>query len=245
MQLSFVGCGDAFGSGNRFNTCFHVTGNEVDFLIDCGASSLISLKKLGIDLKSIKTILITHFHADHFGGIPFLILDAQFSRREAPLTIAGPPGLRDAFNRVMEAAFPGSSKVQQRFGLTLLELPPHEVTIIGSLRVAPYPVNHGNPDGLNYYAYRISDGERVVAYTSDTGWTDELIEVGRNADVLIAEAYFYDKKIKGHLDLITLVKHLGLIRPKRLILTHMSNNMLERLPHITYESAEDGKIIKI
>ncbi len=48
MQLQFVGCGDALGSGGRFNTCFHVTGERANFLIDCGASSLLALKRLGI-----------------------------------------------------------------------------------------------------------------------------------------------------------------------------------------------------
>ena len=96
MQLQFVGCGDAFGSGGRFNTCFHVTGDDVNFLIDCGASSLPALKRLGIARDDIDLILITHFHGDHFAGLPFLLLDAQFSRRSRPLVIAGPEGNRDA-----------------------------------------------------------------------------------------------------------------------------------------------------
>ena len=93
MQLRFVGCGDALGSGGRFNTCFHVTGASVNFLIDCGASSLPALKRLGIAREAIDLILITHFHGDHFGGLPFLLLDAQFTRRTRPLVIAGPAGI--------------------------------------------------------------------------------------------------------------------------------------------------------
>jgi ribonuclease BN (tRNA processing enzyme) len=68
MKLQFIGSGDAFGSGGRFNTCFHVTGSHINFLIDCGASSLIALKKNLINLNDIQTIFITHFHADQFGG---------------------------------------------------------------------------------------------------------------------------------------------------------------------------------
>ena len=80
MQFTFIGSGDAFGSGGRLNTCFNVTGEAVNFLIDCGASSLIGLKERQIVLNDIQAIFFTHFHADHFGGLPFLILDAQFSR---------------------------------------------------------------------------------------------------------------------------------------------------------------------
>ena len=70
MKVHFHGCGDAFGSGGRFHTCFQCVGNDVNFLIDCGASSLIALKANDVALNAIKTILITHFHADHFGGVP-------------------------------------------------------------------------------------------------------------------------------------------------------------------------------
>lgn len=78
MKLTFVGCGDAFGSGGRFNTCFHIAATKTNFLIDCGASSLIAMKRFGIDRNAIDTILITHFHGDHFGGLPYFVLDAQF-----------------------------------------------------------------------------------------------------------------------------------------------------------------------
>ena len=78
------------------------------FLLDCGASSLVALKKAGIDRGAIDAILLTHFHADHFGGIPFFILDQQLNvKRTRPLLIAGPPGLRDWYARAMALAFPG------------------------------------------------------------------------------------------------------------------------------------------
>src|SRR6266481_1503687 len=63
MHLQFVGSGDAFGSGGRFNTCFHVVAEELNFLIDCGASSLVAMKRLGIDRNAIDLIVLTHYHA--------------------------------------------------------------------------------------------------------------------------------------------------------------------------------------
>jgi ribonuclease BN (tRNA processing enzyme) len=95
MELRVLGCGDAFGSGGRFNTCFHVETSATRFLIDCGASALIAMRRFGVEPNGVETVFLTHLHGDHFGGLPFLILDAQLvSRRTAPLTIAGPPGLR-------------------------------------------------------------------------------------------------------------------------------------------------------
>ena len=102
MQVQFVGCGDAFGSGGRQNTCFHVTGNAVNCLIDCGASALPALKRYGIVRNDIDLILITHFHGDHFAGLPFFLLDAQFARRTRRLVIAGPEGIETKLPQVME-----------------------------------------------------------------------------------------------------------------------------------------------
>src|SRR3981189_1718229 len=122
MQLQFVGCGAAVVSGGRFNTCFHITGESVNFLIDCGASSLPALKRLAIARDAIDLILITHFHGDHFGGLPFLLLDAQFTRRARPLVIAGPEGIETLLTQVMEALFENSSKTKQRLDLSVIAL---------------------------------------------------------------------------------------------------------------------------
>ena len=147
MQLRFVGCGDALGSGGRSNTCFHVTGNSVNFLIDCGASSLPALKRLDIARDDIDLILITHFHGDHFGGLPFLLLDAQFTRRTRPLVIAGPQGIETRLAQLREALFEHSSKTQQKFELSVVALEPGETRRFGAVDVTPYPVVHGESGG--------------------------------------------------------------------------------------------------
>jgi len=243
MQLQFVGCGDAFGSGGRFNTCFHVTGDRTNFLIDCGASSLIALKGLGIALNEIQAILVTHFHADHFGGLPFFMLESQFfSKRTQPLVVAGPPGLKDWYVRVMETSFPGSSKTKQKFDLELRELKPGQETEVAGLTVTPHLVKHGQPDGP-FFALRIAAEDRVVTYTGDTEWTDTLIPAAKDADLFVAEAYFRDKSVPLHLDLATLERHLPEIGAKKVVLTHMSDDMLKQVDDLSYDTAEDGMVV--
>src|ERR1700726_3073614 len=142
MQLRFVGCGDAFGSGGRLNTCFHVTGSTVNFLIDCGASSLPALKRCGKTRNDIDPVLITHFHGDHFAGLPFYHLDAQFARRSRPLVIAGPEGIEARLTQVMEALFENSSRTKQKFELSVVALSPEQTRSFGAVRVTPFPVVH-------------------------------------------------------------------------------------------------------
>jgi ribonuclease BN (tRNA processing enzyme) len=244
MRVQFLGCGDAFGSGGRFNTCFHVTTAESAFLVDCGASSMIALRKFGVDPNAIASIFISHLHGDHFAGLPFLILDAQLvSRRTAPLVIAGPPGLTERLGVTMEALFPGSAAVERRFALELIELAPGERRAVGGVTVTPHLVRHAC--GAPPFALRLESGGKVVAYTGDTEWTEALIPAALEADLFIAEAYFYDKKIRHHLDWQSLSPHLPAIRPKRLILTHFSPDMLARAGELPVEAAEDGKIVEV
>ena len=244
MQLQFIGCGDALGSGGRSNTCFHVTGERVNFLIDCGASSLPALKRFGVARDAIDLILITHFHGDHFGGLPFFLLDAQFTRRTRPLVIAGPQGIEARLTQLMEAMFEHSSETKQRFELSVVALDPEQSRTFGAVKVTPYPVVHGESGGP-FLAYRIEAEGRTIAYSADTEWTETLIPAAREADLFIAEAYYYDRVVKNHLSLKTLEAHLPEINARRLILTHMSDDMLGRLGLLSYSTASDGLVVEL
>jgi ribonuclease BN (tRNA processing enzyme) len=243
MRLQFVGCGDAFGSGGRFNTCFHVESADVNFLIDCGASSLVAMKRLPIDRNAIDVIFITHFHLDHFGGIPFFILDAQLvAKRTRPLTIAGPPGLPGWYDRSLSIAFPGERKLP--FELILREVEIGAPNEIANLAVTPFRVRHDDRAGP-CLAYRIEFDGKVLCYSGDTEWTDTLIEAARGADLFICECYAFDRITRAHLALSTLREKLPIVGAKRVILTHMGEDMLSRTSDFEFETAADGKIVNL
>ena len=166
MRLQFLGSGDAFGSGGRFNTCILVESETGAFLIDCGASSLIAMRKYGIDPNRVDTVFISHLHGDHFGGLPFLILDAQFySRRTRPLTLVGPRGFRDRLMQVMELLFPGSSRVERRFATEIHEIDAAETAVINGITVTAYLVEHAC--GAPPFALRFVCDGKVFAYRMD------------------------------------------------------------------------------
>src|ERR671929_2175215 len=105
-RLRFLGSGDAFGNGGRFQTCFWLEGAGDSLLIDCGATSLTALKAAGIEPNDIGTVVLTHLHGDHFGGVPFLVLDGQFRRRERDLVVAGPAGTAARLRAAMDVLYP-------------------------------------------------------------------------------------------------------------------------------------------
>jgi ribonuclease BN (tRNA processing enzyme) len=226
------------------HTCFHVASAKGEFLIDCGASALIAMRRFGVEPNAIDAILVSHLHGDHFGGIPFFILDAQLvSKRMRPLLIAGPPGVKRAVSGAMEVMFPGSSQVQQRFSIDIVELVPERRQAFAAGVVIAYEVDH--PAGEMRLALRTECDGKVIAYSGDTGWTPSLVPVARGADLFIAEAYFFNKRIKDHLDFETLQAHLGELSPRRWIVTHMSADMLARLPALGCDYAEDGKVVML
>src|SRR5260370_8633037 len=168
MHLQFVGSGDAFGAGGRFNTCFHVVAEELSFLIDCGASSLVAMKRLGIDRNAIDLIVLTHYHADHCGGVPFFILDAQFvAKRTRPLTIAGPPPIKEWFPRQMEAAFAGSAPSRKKFEVSLVELAPERPWRFPDAEIRSVRVRHGLPP-QSYHGYRITIDRTELPFRAHT-----------------------------------------------------------------------------
>ena len=244
VSVRFVGSGDSFGSGGRFQTCIVVDGPRSRFAIDFGASSLIALAQQGIEHNSLDAILITHLHGDHCAGVPFLLIDAMLAaKRTRPLVIAGPRDLRRRMDAIREALFPGSHVMTPTFELAWIEMVPGQPHQILDLVVTPQPARHTAE--THPTALRVDVGGKVVAYTGDTEWTDDVARVARGADLFIAECYFYDKPIKWHLNYPTLAAQRDGIGAKRVILTHMSKDMLAHADAVPEECAHDGLVVTL
>jgi ribonuclease BN (tRNA processing enzyme) len=244
MRLTFLGSGDAFGTGGRFNTCFHLARPGGDVLIDCGASSLVAMKHRGVDPARVRTVVVSHLHGDHFGGLPFLILDAQFGGgRPGPLTIAGPQGLAGRLRAAQEALFPGSSERPPRFPLELVELPVGETTAVDDFTVTAFPADHFS--GTPSLSLRLSVDGRTVTYSGDTAFSEALVEAARGADLFICEAYFRGRKVRGHMDVDDLLPRLPDIAARRVVLTHMGAEMLAGPAPAGETKAHDGLEIEL
>lgn len=244
LEAQFVGSGDAFGSGGRFMTCIALRTPQDLFLVDCGASTLIAMRQQGIEPREVSKVLITHLHGDHFGGLPFFLLDAQLvSKRTAPLTLVGPPGFEDRLMRAMEVLFPGSSGVEPNFDIRFIELKPRTPTRVDEVEVTAYPAAHFS--GAPSYSLRVKVGEKVFVYSGDTQWTDTLIEASHEADLFVCESYVFDKEVPLHNAYKTILENRSRLTCKRIILTHMSEDVLSRADEIELPTAHDGLRLEV
>jgi ribonuclease BN (tRNA processing enzyme) len=243
--IRVLGSGDAFASGGRFNTCILIEVAGRRALVDCGASSLIALRRAGIAPDSLDAILLSHLHGDHFAGVPFLLLDSRYNApRSRPWLIGGPAGVANRVLETLDLLFPGAAQAtRHRVPMTFTEWTDHVEAAVGWLRVTPVPVLH--PSGATSYGLRIRCAGRVIAYSGDTGWTESLIDLAQDSDLFLCECYTFDRNVPYHLNYRRLREKQSLLRTRRLVLTHMSSEMLDRAGDVDAECAFDGMQIDL
>ena len=247
MKLTVLGCGDAFGSGGRLQTCYHVEAAGTRFAIDCGATAMIGFNKHGLDPNAVETIYISHLHGDHFAGLVWWLIHAQHvGKRTTPLAIVGPAGVRARFEAAAEALFPGSTGVPRRYDLSFRELARETPLQVGPVRVTPFEVVH--PSGAPPYALRFEAEGKVLSFTGDSEWVESLVPAGLAADLYIMECYWFEGAPSYHMSWKTIEANLDRIGARRVLLTHMSERMLARSSEIAdarVALAKDGLVIEL
>lgn len=244
VRLTFLGCGDAFGSGGRLNTCFYVRAPSTRFLIDCGATALPALHGQGLTTDDVDTILITHFHGDHYGGLPFVLLDAAVNRkRQRPLTVVTPPGGERRTRDLMAQLYPGMSQALDQLDLRMLSYESGQELDLEPLRLTAFPVIHS--EAAQSHGFRISVDGRVIGFSGDTTWTDELRRIADGANLMICECNHFETQTPVHLDYRTLKDHLHELNADNIVLNHLGEEMLRNLDQVTLTCAKDGMEITV
>lgn len=243
-SVCFLGSGDSFGSGGRFQTCILVDLGGRRVLLDCGASSLIAMRSQGVDPSSIDVILLTHMHGDHCAGVPFLLMDGMLGgKRTRPLVVAGPAGTSQHMAQLREMLFPGSSAMQPKFAYDYQEMAVGVVNDVAGIAVTPFVAAH-TPQTFPTML-RLEHAGKVVTYTGDTEWTDEILQASDGADLLIVECCFFDKAVRTHMNYQSLRPHLATLRAREVILTHMAPNMLGHQADVGERCAFDGMRLEL
>ncbi|MFX0112914.1 MAG: MBL fold metallo-hydrolase [Candidatus Hodarchaeota archaeon] len=234
-KITFLGSGDAFSAGGRFYSSLLVNNDGKTFLIDVGPTTSLALRQIGISFEQIDYIFLTHSHGDHLGGLPFLFLEFQYRvNRKTPITIVGAPGISEYAENVVSTMYASLSKENRKFAVRYQ-----------SINGQPYHFAAGKVEGffmtheLYSRGYKFELGGKAIAVTGDTEWTNNIIALANNADLLIIECSFFDRNIPGHLSYKTLEEKLPLVNCKNVILYHLGQEVLDRQGELRFELAND------
>ena len=244
MEIRFLGTADAFSSEGRNQSAILVTYAGGTFLLDCGATTLTEMKRRGIPLESLDFALISHAHGDHCAGIPFLFLEYEYmTERGQPFVIVGPPGLEERIERGTTAFYPTLAPEKRRFATLYHPLQPEVPFEIGDVRVTPFLASH--VADFPCYAYRIELEGKAIAFTGDTGWTEEIVRLCRGVDLLITECTFLEAFIDIHLSYEEIAAHRNQLTAKRIILTHLGSDVRRKRDELPLPMADDGLVIEL
>ena len=140
--------------------------------------------------------------------------------------------------------------MSRRFEVIVAELSPGETADVAGIGVQTAEGRH--PSGAPALILRLDLRGTIIAYTGDTAWTPAIATAAAGADLLIAEAYYWDKPVPHHLRHADLVDHGPQLGARRTVLTHMSADMLARhgaagspTARACHETAHDGLVVQV
>jgi ribonuclease BN (tRNA processing enzyme) len=243
-QLTFIGTSDAFGAGGRRQACIHLRTPSGSLLLDCGPTTLTGLAAVGIPRDDVDAIVISHFHADHFGGIPLFILGAIYEdQRRKPIRIVGPPGVRERVGAAAAALGHALNEERTPFAIHFDEYGTEAETAVAGAALRAFEAYH-SPDSLPH-GFVVTAGGKRIAYTGDTGWFDAFPDRVRGADLLVTECTYVEKSFAYHLSLEELEARRAELECGRIVLTHLGPAMSDLRGEASFETAEDGMILNL
>ena len=227
MRVTVLGAGTAIPATDRSPSGIYVQIGREHVILDAGAGTLQRLQRIGVTFLDLDRIFLTHFHPDHCLDLVSILFAMRIPHpaRRKPLTIYGPPGLRRLY-RQLNTTFHGW--IQPRtYRLTLKEIGQTTLRFNG-YTVRTKPMSHSaRALGYRLEAHR-GEGQREagrkgrsLAYSGDTEYCRGIVELGREADLLILECSMTDeRKVDGHLTPTACgrIAHEASCRP--LVLTH-------------------------
>lgn len=243
--VTVIGSGNAFNYDGRAHACYLLENTAGEsLLMDCGATSLMRLQQERFDFDRLDHMILTHFHGDHFLGVPFLILQmGLINRRRREFTIYGPPGVEAACARLIDLAYPGID-----FGFPLRY---REVTgplAIGSFALTPFPITH-RPESTGYRVR--GPAGKTFAFSGDTAFDDKLAALVDGVDLAIMELSMPEQTDPptAHVALSEVVAGRDRLKPRRLVFSHIYDDLAEQVRVLNArreeplgEIAEDGAV---
>jgi len=219
MELTFLGSGNAFASQGRYWSSFLV---DKRYQFDAPPTLLPHLKQVGADLPELEAVFLTHHHADHFVGLPFLMLEYVYmTKRSKDLFIVGPPGVEEWMEDFANRCYPNITK-DAGYRRRYVDAQPGTDQSAGPLSFRSVRMNHVK-DSMDAVGYRVNINGKTVAYTGDTMFCEEIFELADGADVLVADCTYTEGCGPEHMGLDDVKSIRERLAPTTaMVLTHLN-----------------------
>jgi ribonuclease BN (tRNA processing enzyme) len=239
-----LGSADAFCSGGHPQAAYLLETDGSAVMVDCGPTALLSLKQRRFDTARLDAVIVSHFHGDHFGGLPYLLLEYMWeSLRDRPLIVAGPPGIEQRVWALFRALYHDVMPEQLPFELQFRELQAEVSSAIAGFDVFPVRVPHQVEDVA--LALRFTVGNKRLLYSGDSPWCDRFLALADGVDLFLCECTGYEDPHGTHIDWRTLERFVPQLKCRRLVLVHLGREMRERCGALGVECATEGLRIEL
>ena len=183
MRIMQLGKSSATPSCSEYNVGYLIDLDGDYLLLESPPSIINQLNNAGINTNRIKWVYISHRHGDHILGIPMLLVDAYARKNYKTWNICIHRSLRDKIVRLIHIVYPELDNYIDQYVRFHILTPDCEEYITEQYSLTITPALHG----VESFAVRISSYDKSVVYTGDTGYSDKIILLAENANLLIHE----------------------------------------------------------
>ncbi len=224
MKVTMLGTGTSYPDPDRVQSGILIEIDGESILFDIGPGVFHRLTQLNVDLSSISSIFLSHFHVDHCSDFLMLCQNLWLSGHDKPLNIYGPPSIRQWIRGIFDIAFPYA---RDRLIINVAVLKEHEAVQVGEATISNVPTVHGN---METRALKIEWRNRSFVYSSDTAPCRDVIDLAKGVDVLVHECNWLDgPNPEGvHTTPSELARIVEEASPKKLVLTHVSPEVVDK-----------------